>query len=283
MIPDFLVIGAFKAGTTSLHQYFAQHPGVFMTRVKEPNYFSFDPENPDDPAVRRNIFPVRTLAAYQALFDDAPDGARRGDASPGYLHSPAAAERMHRLLPEARLIASLRSPVERAYSHYLMDLRNGLTTDSEPPMRPDQRMWFRASLYGDAVARYLSLYGRERIRFIRFEDLSQRPQAVMSDLFAFIGVDPNCALDTSYSHNPGGLPRFPHLYRILMTVREIPGLASLTPEPLRKLYARVRDSNLRKARQLDADRRAEWARYFRADIQRTAELTGLDLSAWVDT
>ena len=126
-LPNFIVIGAAKAGTTALYWYLAEHPAIFMSPVKETNYFAYGLDDAGqlrfgDPDVHR--FPVKSLAAYEALFAGAGDAVAIGEASTMYLECPQAAARIHDLLPATRIICGLREPVDRAYSDYLMYLRN---------------------------------------------------------------------------------------------------------------------------------------------------------------
>ena len=125
-LPNFLVIGAPKAGTTSLHLHLRAHPEVFMPELKEPRFFGYEGEG------ERLKFPIRTLEEYTALFDAVTDETAIGEATPHYLVYPGAAQRIHDLLPGARLIASLRDPVERSYSVYQMNLRNRGVNDGVP-------------------------------------------------------------------------------------------------------------------------------------------------------
>src|SRR4051794_34967159 len=112
MLPNFLIIGAAKAGTTSLYHYLRQHPDVYMSTIKEPNYFCFEEQLPE-------YAPVRTLAEYESLFDGASSQPAVGEASTQYLNSAAAPRRIANILPNVRLIVSLRNPADRAYSSYL--------------------------------------------------------------------------------------------------------------------------------------------------------------------
>src|SRR5437867_4308222 len=120
-LPTFLVIGAARSGTTALYLYLRQHPNVFMSRDKETNFFAFEGEALDfrGPGAEFVNNSVVTLNAYLRLFADAPENAAIGEASPLYLYSLHAAERIHARLPDVRLIAILRNPIEQAYSHYL--------------------------------------------------------------------------------------------------------------------------------------------------------------------
>ena len=121
-LPNFVVIGAAKAGTTALYWYLQEHPEVFMSPLKETNFFAYgvDPEGRllyGDPELHR--FPIKNLDAYADLFAGAGDEKAVGEASPIYLECPEAAGRIQQLLPEARIICGLRDPVDRAYSDYL--------------------------------------------------------------------------------------------------------------------------------------------------------------------
>src|ERR687896_1743852 len=116
-LPNFIVIGAAKAGTTALYWYLAEHPAVFMSRVKETNYFAFGLDGEGrplygDPEVHR--FPVKSLSEYEQLFADVGGATAVGAASPIYLECPQAAGRIPELLPGSRIICSLRHPVDRA-------------------------------------------------------------------------------------------------------------------------------------------------------------------------
>ena len=111
VLPSFVIIGAAKAGTTALYWYLADHPQVFMSPVKETNYFAYgldDEGNPlyGDPDLHR--FPVQTSAAYEELFSGAGEALAVGEASPIYLECPQSAARIRETLPEARIICGLR-------------------------------------------------------------------------------------------------------------------------------------------------------------------------------
>ena len=120
-MPDFLVIGAPKAGTTALHAALARHPGLYMSAVKEPKFFLTDGPPPakggpgDALTYREHVW---RRPDYEALFDPAPPGTLRGESTPLYLYDRAAVRRIRETLPAARLIVVLRDPVERAHSNW---------------------------------------------------------------------------------------------------------------------------------------------------------------------
>src|SRR5215218_4707583 len=121
-MPNFLIIGAGKSGTTSLYHYLGQHPEVFMSPMKEPKFFCFEGERPnfrgpgDDEEINRKC--VTTIDAYRALFDGVACEKAVGEASSMYLYYPKAPERIDHHVAGVRLIAVLRNPVDRAYSSY---------------------------------------------------------------------------------------------------------------------------------------------------------------------
>src|SRR5580765_3646808 len=119
-LPNFLIIGAGKSGTTALYEYLKQHPQVYMSPVKEPRFFAFEGESvnfggPWGERLNPEVMAFNSIASYSALFEDVEDETAIGEASPIYLWAAKAAARIHRRVPDARLIAILRDPVERAY------------------------------------------------------------------------------------------------------------------------------------------------------------------------
>ncbi len=280
MLPDFVVIGAFKAGSTSLHHYFGQHPDIFMTKVKEPNYFAFDPSDKAHVEMSRSHFMVSSLAEYESLFEDARVDQIKGEVSPYYLYSPIALQRMKEVVPAIKMIACLRNPVGRAYSHYLMRLRSGIETKSPEEAFSKDAFWVKASLYADSIQRYQQMFGRDQLKFVLFDDLIGNPQMLMSELFNFIGVNPTYQVNTEYRFNPGGTPKFPLLHYGLSALKRIPGLRQYTPPFIRNRLARIRDKNLVPAEVLAMGVQQQWLKYYQNDILRVQDILQLDLSSW---
>jgi len=125
--PNFFIVGAPKAGTTSLHAYLNNIPGIYMSSVKEPKYFLAS----DSP--KRYFPPIRDKKKYLKLFEKAREEKIIGEASPQYLHDPQTPKLIHQIIPQAKILISLRDPIERLFSGYLMQIRNGRikTTFSE--------------------------------------------------------------------------------------------------------------------------------------------------------
>ena len=128
-LPDFLVIGAAKAGTSAFFRYIEQHPQVYASPIKEPHFFGLEGDSlifqgPPGNEVKENKA-IRNIDDYQALFQAAPAQSLVVEASVSYLYLPKAAQRIKYYLPNVKLITMLRNPVERAYSSFLHLMRDG--------------------------------------------------------------------------------------------------------------------------------------------------------------
>jgi hypothetical protein len=296
-MPNFLVIGAMKGGTTSLHRYLGQHPDIFMSRVKEPKFFArqsvmemklFAGRTPD----------VRDFAEYRALFDEAGSHAARGEATPLYLCDSRAPAEIRRHIPDAKLIAILRQPVDRAYSAYVMKRRQGLEhlefedALAEEPNRIAKRWdysWHYAGLsrYTEQLERYYGLFGRTQIKVILSDDLLRDTRGVLQDLFRFLGVDDSFEPDVSTRHNEAALSRSPRLYRWLIrpsAVRE--GAKRILPAGAQQLWRRISRASLqlneRPAPRLAPSIRERLTREWTGEIQSLQALIGQDLTRWCE-
>jgi hypothetical protein len=212
--PNFFIVGAANSGTTSLYGYLKQHPDVFMPALKEPHYFAQLTPSRDQRFLRTII---RDEPAYLRLFHRAQHYRAIGEASPSYLWEPNAPYRIRRAIPHAKIIILLRDPVERAYSHYLMDVREGL---QELPFREAlQRDWTQGKkgwsvshlyielgLYAEQVRRYLEVFGPERVLILMFDELTKSAlngKSMVADVLAFLDLDvaPLADIDTSLAEN----------------------------------------------------------------------------------
>jgi hypothetical protein len=295
-LPDFFVIGAMKAGTSSLHHYLRQHPQIFMSPVKEPQYYAFagrapDFRGPGDEQTVREL--VTDREAYAALFAGAGPEQRVGEASTFYLYSERAAERLAAERPEARLVAILRDPAERAFSNYMHWVRDGRepcasfaqALADEPRRIEEHWAWHwhyrRLGRYAEQLERYLARFDRSRIHVLLLEELDSDAPRVMRELFAFLGVDPDFRPDLELRFNVSGIPRSRSLDAFAR--RRHPWLRRLVPERLRlRLSASVLDHNLRTSAPPTAvldELRAD----YRDEIARLERLLDRDLSAWRGT
>src|SRR5687767_14301335 len=123
-LPNFFIIGAPKCGTTSLYEYVRQHPDVYMSPLKEPVYWAFDPDGPRDPD-RLRKFRVTTREEYERLFEGATGQRILGEASPVYLASERAARAIRENIPHAKMVVLFRDPAEATFSAFLGRIRDG--------------------------------------------------------------------------------------------------------------------------------------------------------------
>jgi hypothetical protein len=210
--PNFFIVGAAKAGTTSIYAYLSKHPDVFMSALKEPHYFaSFEMKPKFD-----NFMPViRDSRAYQELFTGSGGYNAVGEASPSYLCDADSAERIKSAIPNAKIVISLRNPVQRAYSQYLMDYNKGFTAlPFAEALKEDEAcaekgwgvsfQYIEHGLYAEQVERYLNVFGRSNVLVILFEDLIRETAIVMREVARFIGVDPEGFPESTFErvHNP---------------------------------------------------------------------------------
>ena len=301
VLPNFLVIGAAKAGTTSLHHYLRQHPGIFMPARKDTFFFDFgEGERPEFGGPGDNDWyldrAVLDPDEYRALFAGVTGEAAVGEACSAYLSDPLAPARIHRLIPGARLIAVLRDPAERAYSSFLQQVRDGLETtgdfaealalEGERRRRNWRPLWHyrQRGYYAAQIARYLELFDRSRLQVHLYEDLQRDPYAMLRDMFRFLGVDPDFEPDLSVRHNRAGVPASRLLYRLVMTPNAIKSVARpLLPGRLRgAIRSAVTESGVSLRRpSMPAEIRADLIAGYRDDILRLQDLIGRDLPAWL--
>jgi hypothetical protein len=289
-LPNFIVIGAAKAGTTALYWYLLEHPEVYMSPLKETNFFAYGLDEEGrllygDPELHR--FPIKTRKAYTELFVGAGNAKAVGEASPIYLECPQAAGRIRAMLPDTRIICGLRDPVDRAYSDYLMYLRNrGRRFEPGQDLRPSARWaqpeshWMQLGFYHDQLARYYEAFPARNIHIFLFDELRAAGADVVAGIYRFLEVDESFTPDFDTPHNVGGVPARMWLERVLTSdsVRRI--AEPLIPRRAADWVRSLRMKNMEKVPPLPAGLRAELAGYFQTDLAKTAGLTGKDLSAW---
>jgi hypothetical protein len=290
-LPNFIVIGAAKAGTTALYWYLAEHPAIFMSPVKETNFFAYGLDDNGqllwgDPDVHR--FPVKSLAEYEALFAKAGDAVAVGEASTMYLECPQSAARIRDLLPATRIICGLREPVDRAYSDYQMYLRNrGRRLEpardlvaTSPWARPDSR-WMQIGKYHHQLSRYFDVFPREQIHVFLFDELKRNPLGVVQELYRFVGVDPAFVPDFTTPHNIGGMPTNMLLERVLTNRTLKSAIEPWVPAVAANWLRRLRTRSMRQAPSLPAELKKQLKGQFRDDIASTSRLIGRSLEHWL--
>ncbi len=280
MWPNLFVVGAAKAGTTSVYEELARHPAIYMSPIKEPHYFSrIQPS-----AERAAFFPhISDRDQYLALFDGAGVERLVGEASTSYLWDRQAAERIVQATPRASILIMLRDPVERAYSQYWNDVREGLERRPFPEALIEERrsgpgawgvtsLYIDCGLYADQVRRYLDLFER-RVLVSFFEDFVADQPAAMAEIQTFLGVPPAGEAAGPQRKNPAALPRNVLSGRILGSGRMRRLARATVPRPLR---ARLRGTLLKEVSPtpMEPEARTLLTEVFRPEVERLTEVLG---------
>lgn len=297
-LPNFLVIGAAKAGTTALYEYLRQHPQIYMSHpIKEPKFFAYEGGMPDfsnfPKAWKDSPETVTDIAAYQALFAQGTGFPARGEASTLYLYYPGTAERIARLAPRMKLIAILRQPADRAFSHYLMLRGLGLeplSFEDALAAEPDRiagnwaPTWHYAATgrYCEQLARYRSVFPQSHIKVLFYDDFRANPGQVMQGIFDFLEVSP-FQPDTSARHNATFVPKPGLSGKLIAQLRlAAPRIKAMLPEALhRKSVSLIKKFAMEKPVALDPATRADLTARLTDDILALQDLVGRDLSGWL--
>jgi len=301
MMPNFLMIGCSKAGTTSIHIYLGRHPDVFMSPIKEPGYFAFAGTDGRFPLLADHPFITRQ-EEYEHLFEGVRAESVIGESSTHYLEfaSPRVVERIHTALPGVRILTVLRHPVDRAYSRFTMFLGSGRAGDREfrewflddlemfhAPLLPERDQQHVVISTADRLVLYLDRFTAESTKVMLYDDLQADPAGFMVEIYDFLGVDPSFKPDTSIRRNTGGVYRSRVVEVLFNRPNPIRWLARrLLPASSRiEGRDRIREKLLSSAPKLDPALRSELTagEVIQREIDDLEQLTGRDLSAWRST
>ena len=298
-LPDFLVIGAPKAGTTALHTALAGHPALCMSPIKEPKFFLSDGPPPtrggpgDALTYREHVW---KRDAYEALFDAAPAGAMRGESTPLYMYDRDAMRRIRSLIPNVRLIAVIRDPVERAHSNWTHLWSAGLEPvgDFVGACGEEERrigagwasFWHYIGLgrYGEQLEHIFSLFPREQVYVIRYRRLVDQPAATLDGICGFLGVDQGIVTEVP-RQNVTAHPEATLAHRAIAQAlragsavgRFLPGAA---PDAVTGRLERFLQRHNRERQPLSWQQRQELIPRFEADLERLGRVLGADFSDW---
>ena len=217
--PNFIIIGAMKAATTSLYTYLKQHPDIFMTKVKEPMFFNNFNQEKDYKIIGSKSKKVNTLEGYFSLFDDVKNEKAIGEASPAYIYNEKAPSLISNILPKVKIIAILRHPTDRAYSNFLHTKRadrENITSFQLAINAEENRIkegwsplyhYIEKGYYSVQLKRYFDLFPKENIKVFLFEDIVKQPKESLKDVFQFLDVDDSFDVDSSKKANVSGTPK----------------------------------------------------------------------------
>jgi hypothetical protein len=276
MLPDFLIIGTMKGGTTSLYHYLRGHPEVFMSETKELHYF----------VAAKNL--SRGLGWYERQFREAGDAVAIGEASPDYTKFPiheGVPKRIADVLPAVRLVYVIRHPLERIRSHYLHDVAAGRERRPIDEAVPGNLHYLAPSRYALQIEQYLEHFPREQLLVITSEDLRNDRPATMSRVHDFLGVraDWTAPAQEREFHETGAKTAPGRLVRV---ARRIPGssrLRLLAPRPVLAVERLLRRSTRRvdlHAGDLSEGLRHRLTDELGPDLERLPGLVGGGFDAW---
>ena len=312
-LPTFIVLGAVKAGTTSLYHYLRQHPDIQMSNWNWPRFFHLDGEYPDfDTLTARYghkhrleserrfslMFPPRIprdVKAYESLWPVGRKTQTRGEISPTYLYDAAVPARIRNRLPNVKLIVILRSPAARAYSHYIMDVRNGwekITDFSkallEEPVEIDDFWWgwrhyVRHGFYVAPLERFLQEFAPEQIKILVYDDYLASPHKMLCDIFRYLNVDTSFEVDMSLRYNQGQVIKATFLTSLIRSQHPAKKffLSALPEKLILSLRRQIIDRSLVKAPAVSKEIHQQLTETFRDEVLCLQDLLNRDLSCWL--
>jgi hypothetical protein len=298
-MPNFIIIGAAKSGTTSVYRYLQQHPLVYMSPLKETNFFAYEGQTLKfrwwgEPPISI-LHSITDINAYCAQFRDVSNELAIGEASPLYLYHQTAAARIQHYLPNAKLIAILRHPVERAFSHFTHLIRHNrepLSDFSQALQEEKARMregWNWDYYYRDMgfyyvqLKRYFDIFARAQIKVFLYEELKTDAKGFMKQIFRFLGIDDAFLPDVSIRYNVSGSPKNKFVQAFLSKWNPIKAIVkSFLPQELRyRLLSQVGNKIFTKP-ELPLGIRSQLLEGYREDILKLQDLIKRDLSMWLN-
>lgn len=295
-LPDFLIVGAARSGTTSLYRYLRRHPDLYLPTDKEPHFLAFAGDPPRyGPDISQGV--TWRVDAYLRLFEDAPPGTLTGEASTSYLYfHDEVIENIRALYgsdhADIKIIIVLRDPVQRAFSHHSYLVAQGVEDlpfrDAIDPAlmadRSETRWDFDYvgfSRYYEQVEHYLDAF--EHVGIWEFSLLKEDPSRLVREILEFLGVDPDVSLDLSLQANRSGTARFewirgvlqghPRINRVLKD--RFPELANTLIELRHRILGRVVEKP-----DLDPSA-ARWvSEAVGSDVRKLEGLLGREFDSW---
>ncbi len=297
-LPNLLIVGATKCGTSSLHRYLSQHPDIFMSKVKEPRFISsqvteFPLKGPRDHTVEK--WYVKDLPSYEKLFEEAEGYSVRGESSADtlYFHEKTIPV-IKRHLGNPRIIIMLRDPVKRAFSayqHLVRDLREELSFEDglnqeQQRIRENWELIYHytaGSHYYDSVKAFQDNFSS--VKVVLTEDQNKRPRQMLRDVFRFLEVNPDVDIDTAIRYNMSGKPKSQWLHQFFFEGNLARRIAQpivrtlLKPEVRARIAHKIQTKNLTRL-SIQPDTAKVLRRLFEDDTRKLETLIGRDLSQW---
>ncbi len=278
ILPNFFIIGAARSATSSLNFYLKDHPDIFMSPDKEAQFFGFFD------ADRAHKSKYKTLEEYSQLFKERTNESIIGEATPTYLALPESAYSIKKHCPDARLFASLRNPVDRAFSYYEMSMSKGHDEKQTFEQWMDgNEFWLSQGGYYSHLTRYLDLFSRDQLQIVLFEDIKNDAAEVVAGIHRFLEIEVIKPARQPEVYNQGGKPTGligAAIYKATTNRSVNKILRPLVPQWGVDMVHKLRGKAVNPS-EMNADTRAKLTDYFRDDINKTQELIDRDLSHWL--
>ena len=294
-LPNFLIIGAPRSGTTSLHSYLKQHPQIFLPEFKEPTFFAYNPQ--DQKVVQwynrlekayRGL--IRSMDDYEKLFTDTGDALVAGESSTGYLLYPDSCKNIKKAIPEVKLIASLRNPIDASYSLYnwaymakvIYTPLHKFSEDQQIKAIKDiDKIYFNPYFYFRNLKRYYDLFNPAQIKILIFEEWTKSPEPTLKKIFEFLGVDEKFQPEITICYQ-SNIIRSNKIAFFMKTLLRKTGeiLTPVSPGLSGKLQRIAYSKFSKKPPPLSPNVRKKILKIYKDDIVKLEDLLQKDLSFW---
>lgn len=283
-LPNFFMVGAGKAGTSSLYFYLKEHPDIYMCSIKEPHFFA------DKKKLREHIdvnLIVDSWEEYINLFKGVQCEKIIGEASTSYLHY-ADPQVIKSAILNAKILIILRDPIERAYSHYLMDVGGLLINPYKLPFISaieEFPMFTQLGFYYDRVKRYIEGFGKNDVKIILHDDLKNDTLKVVKDIFTFLGVGTFFIPNIKIKYNSFSVPRSKIAFKALSNRTLKQAVKKCLPTSItdkaKKLSQRVLQNSKQKP-EMEEEAKSFLKNIYREDVLKLQDLIQRDLSQWLE-
>ena len=278
LTPNFFIVGTPKSGTTSLFHYLQEHPEVFLPELKEPHFFSC-------PEVKNTYYKTKIVDSkeeYLDLYQETESFKAVGDLSSSYLFNKESPKRIHQFNPHAKIIIVLRNPVDRALSHYLMDVNLGYINvplleviNNKDTFKQHYQEYIELGFYEQQIRAYIKQFPDSQIKVVLSDTLYANTAETLKDIYSFINVSTTFITDFETVHNSYTVPRF----KALKSLVQSDGLKKMIPSGLKSgLKSLIYKTNAEKPK-LEVEKNL-LREIYKKSIVETETLINQDLSSW---
>lgn len=299
-LPNFLIVGAAKAATTSIHDYLKQHPDVFMTELKEPCFFTFYNEPPPTFTTDRKVRFVHDITEYKNLFKESSISHKvKGESSTPYMFFyKKTVENLKKILPNTRdlkILIVLRNPIDRAYSQYMMKVRDVVEDLSfEEAIKQEKNriksnahfdfFYLKRGLYFNQVKHYMDNF--ENVKVVFYDDFKRDKDSFFSDILEFLALD-YMEFQTIKKKNVSGVPRVKFLNDFILSNLKVKrAIFHYLPDSIRHKINKVKKAifelNIAKPPKMRTKTRENLKEFYKEDVTKLSRLLKKDLSYWFE-